>query len=369
MTETHVDTSSILRGLRRLADSLKQMDDHKSVVPGHYKELSPDITQSYDLMTQGASLIHATSTKYTLMGKISKDEAAKIAEELLKGCQLIATGALVIGTDNYGCCRSTRIYTKRASRAVLATVIQLVEAFVNDPTGHITEKDDNLGAQKCGAVWQTCDAFLKKTVPQGNRNAMRRDLFTWVMDCNETIEEFQEMIDRGPLTSSAQTTDNKTFEQFCEVDDDEQYTAKELELAKACIALVKCSRGAINVTLKASECVGGVAENSSDKNQKELLLKWVGKAHDLARQVGDGVTDLGTLLYPALSLDNIQWQADKQVESILEVINFILDASIESGDGIEMVEEAIEMASKLKTATQTRQKEIKEAVAAASDNL
>ena len=96
----------------------------------------------------------------------------------------------------------------------------------------------------------------------------------------------------------------------------EQYTDKELEVAKACVALVKCSRGTINVALKASDSAGKlvVQVNADDTEKRTAVLTWIGKVHDLARQVGTGMTDLGTLLYPTLSFDEIESQGGSVAE-------------------------------------------------------
>ena len=67
-------TAGILDALRRLDASLKDIELKKSLPLGHYSELPNDIVQSYDFMAQGAALCHSTSTKYTLMGKISLAE-------------------------------------------------------------------------------------------------------------------------------------------------------------------------------------------------------------------------------------------------------------------------------------------------------
>lgn len=362
-TDNNLSTTAILAGLQRLSESLQSMDDRTATVPGHYQEIPNDVQQSYLVMQQGASLVHATSTKYTLMGKFSAEEQNKIAQDLLKGCQFIATGALVIGATSYGCCRSTRVHTKRAARAVVNTVTQLVDAFVKQEGG-ILEKESNLGAQKCGAVWQTCDTILNKKLPQGNRNAMRRDLFTWMMECNETMEEFEEMIQRGPSTvvssdgKDKTTTSNRgdfSFEDFCQ-GDDEQYTAKELQIAKAAVALVKCSRGAINTALKGSDSAGKL---ESVDEKKTAALTWIGKIHDLAREVGCGMTDLGTLLYPTLGLDDIESQGNQQAKAILGLLQLVLDSEF------ELEEEVMELANKLRTAAQKRQTELQEGIAAA----
>lgn len=349
------------------------MDDKLSSVPKHYQDIPDDIQQSYELMLQGASLVHATSTKYTLVGKATApNEQEKIAQDLLKGCQFIGAGALVIGDQSYGCCRSTRVHTKRACRAILATVTNLVEAFVNanvEDTAYLLEKDNNLAAQKCGAVWQTCDVLLQKKLPQGNRNAMRRDLFTWMKDCSETMTEFQDMIDLGPseATEAAAAADRTKedddddfdFDDFVD-EEDNQYSPTELEIAKPCVALVKCSRGSINVALKASELVGAILKQEVDNGKKKAVLTWIGIIHDKARCVGEGMTDLGTLLYPTLSLDDIENQGKKQTDAILSVLDHVSDTTDILGD-----EEVLEFASTLRSAAQTRHEELTKAIAAA----
>ena len=379
-----MSTTSILEGLRRLSQSLKDMDDKSSPVPNHYQDIPDDIQQSYDLMLQGARLVHATSTKYTLVGKATTDgEEKTVAQDLLRGCQFIGAGALVIGDDSYGCCRSTRVHTKRACRAILATVTNLVEAFVNaknsnnnDSSNHnlLLEKDNNLAAQKCGAVWQTCDVLLEKKLPQGNRNAMRRDLFTWMKDCNETMTEFQDMIDMGPSSEVAEETavndddndddddDDDDFDDFGDAGDD-QYSPMELDVAKPCVALVKCSRGSINVALKASECVGGLLKlpaTEVDDDKRKSVLTWIQLIHDKARYVGEGMTDLGTLLYPTLSLDDIERQSVKQKDAILTVLAHVLDTT-----DMDVSEEVLEFASTLRTAVEARYEELIKAIEAA----
>jgi len=376
-----MNTMSILQGLQRLSESLQKMDDRITVPPKHYRDIPEDIQKSYGLMMQGASLVHATSTKYTLVGKISLDEQETVAQDLLKGCQFIAAGALVIADESFGCCRSTRMHTKRACRAVIVTVTQLVEAFHEAAEGHnnstsaataaLLEKDNNLAAQKCGAVWSTCDVFLQKKVPQGNRNAMRRDLFTWMMECNETMAEFQEMIDRGPSTGLLTTatticegndeaTDEDSFDDFLQ-DDNEQYTAFELEIAKPCVAMVKCSRGTINVALKASECAGDLIKQCTPgEDTQARILQWIGNVHDKARHVGEGMTDLGTLLYPTLSIEDIESQGNKQHDAILAVLEYILDTT-----DMELSDEVVDMATKLRAVAQTRHDEMTKAIAAA----
>ena len=374
---SNIQHVSILEGLRRLSESLKDMDDTSSPVPKHYQEIPDDIQQSYELMLQGASLVHATSTKYTLVGKATAaDEQEKIAQDLLKGCQFIGAGALVIGDESYGCCRSTRVHTKRATRAILATVTNLVEAFVNAKNSHAEDtallENNNLAAQKTGAVWQTCEALQNK-LPQGNRNAMRRDLFTWMKDCNETMTEFQDMIDLGPsevpgepAAVADKTNDDDDDDDDFDFDDfgddgDNQYSPTELKVAKPCVALVKCSRGAINVALKASESVGEqILKQQVDNDRKNAVLTWIGLIHDKARCVGEGMTDLGTLLYPTLPLPDIETQGEKQKDAILSVLDHVSDIT-----DIDISEEVLEFAGTLRTAAQTHHAELTKIIAAA----
>jgi DNA-binding protein H-NS len=290
-------------------------------------------------------LVKATATKYTLVGKINVEEGAKLAKDLLHGCELVATGALVICEDNVGCSRSARHYAKQASRAILATTLELVKVFA-DPS--ILEGNEQLGAQKTGAVWSTCDALLK--VPKGNRASMRRDLFTWTIECNETLGEFTEMIQLGPVD------DEETG------DDDfggDQYTAEELPIVQAALALIKCSRGSMNVTLKACEAAGVAA----CENAEEGLLEWIATLHNLARVVGEGMTDLGTGLYPPLELivdandgEHLITQLVMQRDAIVELQDFCLEATF------DLPEDITELASKLRSVAQKRYEEANDAI-------
>ena len=45
----------------------------------HWKELPENVTQAYKMLSDGAELIKATSTKYTLLGKINLEDGSKYA--------------------------------------------------------------------------------------------------------------------------------------------------------------------------------------------------------------------------------------------------------------------------------------------------
>jgi Grap2 and cyclin-D-interacting len=400
-------SSIILEGLYRLSESLKNdlNDQTSSPTLSHYQEIPNDIEESYHCMLQGATLVHATATKYTLLGKLSLEEASTtVSPDLLRGCQYIATGAMVIGMDHYGCCRSTRFHVKRAARAVVSTTLQLIQAFEQQEES-VLDKDSNVAAQKCGAVWSTCDVFLQKQLPRGNRNAMRRDLFTWMMDCNETMQEFQQLIDNGPGEKDNNNNNNITTEDnnnSTGQDDEEatspssfedfllqmgtgndQYTAKELGIAIPCVALVKCSRGAINVALKACDAAGKhltttslncnnsndtikdqLVEDHDNKKKNQDILQFINRLHDMARAVGEGMTDLGTLLYPTLSLEDIEKQGLIQKDSIVTLLDFVLDATtteiMNHFDHDD--QEIVEMIHKIRPATELRHQELTHAL-------
>jgi hypothetical protein len=426
-TDEHKTNKETLASLARLAAVLKDLDDkspsgqlsHWRLPPAPKKRQENDgsdnnvddihsqtdtatpreVHDGYQLLTDGASLISATSTKYTLVSKISLSDSTKLAAELLQGCQLLTTGALILHSPAAGCARSTRHYVKRAARAVVATVTNLIAAFVS---GEVAEENhEQLAAQKCGSVWSACDTIvggknasgeiIRNVIPKGNRNAMRRDLLVLGGECNETYEEFSEVIELGAMDADEE-------EERANGDDvagvggwDEfggaaghQYTAKELPLAHATLALIKCSRGSINATLKACECAGDEAEKNGVEDEiaalrRKAVLCWIGKLHDMARIVGEGVTDVGCMLYPPLTskASDLMDQVENQKDVILSLTELILDATPNMGAGegaesaaatsqsiIPMSDEVTELASKLRSACKKRYDEAKEAAKA-----
>jgi len=360
------DPKEILAALERLAVSLQELNDQDSAPKlSHYRHLPDGVAQAYELLQQGAALVYNTSTKYTLMGKINTEEQSKMAKDLLKGCQYVGTGCLVLHDNHSGCACSTRKHAKQASRAIVNTVIQLMQAFLNDPT--VLEKDNSIGAQKTGAVWQTCNTILEKKLPQGNRNAMRRDLFTYMMECNETMQEFQQLIDEGPSLreeneEKIERTNEDSWAAFLN-GQDEQYTVDELPIATACIALIKISRGTINATLQACEAAG--QQLSSENDDDDDILKWIQSLHRLARAVGENMTDLGAALYPPLQLMSVEIQVETQAEAIEQVLEFLLDAS----SSLNLPEDVTELATKLQTNIQRRRQEALDSIATAAHNI
>jgi len=324
-----------------------------------HQDMPLDITKAYDVIRTGADLISATSTKFTLVERIKEHDGYKLVEDLRKGAELIATGCIVLHASSMGVGRSARTYVKQASRGVVATLIALVSSF-DDGSARIS--DSTLGAQKTGAVWDCCEKLKK--IPQGNRNAMRRDLFQWVKDCNDTMQEFQDIIDLGPVTATvAEGNHDLDWDDFCE-GADEQYSEKELKVAQSCLALIKCTRGTISNVLNACDHIGELLQTTEEKTRHFI---WISSLHELARNVGEGATELGVMMYPPLDMDGeeedgksaLQIQLETQVQALLDTNGFILSV----GTKVDLASEVVAFSKKLYSASETRCKEAVRAIA------
>jgi len=325
-------------------------DDVVGLPLGHWRDLTgSEVETAYKMMDDGAELVKASSTKYTLLGKIDLEDGSKLTEELRKGCELIATSTFLLHQPLLLCSRPTRHYAKQYARAIIATVRQLVQSFAHgDATDNntTTNNNNNVGAVKTGAVWSACDALLGK-LPRGNRGCMRRELFTWVGDCNETMGEFQELVDLGVVVVEEEDGDGEEedgWDTFCEnKGTGDSYIALELPISTASVALIRCSRGVLNLVLKACECAGAVSimvegeltkrrrqqqqnitttteqhgdtdtsakggEEEEDisllalEQRRDLIWQWISTLHEMAQRVGEGVTDLGMAMYPPIDL-------------------------------------------------------------------
>jgi len=469
--QQQMSIESLLRTLERLEVTVSQLDDKFSAPQrhlSHYRRMPPAVQHAYSqLLSQGAQLVKAASTKYTLMEKIllkqqqqQKESSTTVANnkmgrELLQGCQLVATGCVVLCDDETGCALAVRKSAKRAGRAVLRTTAQLVQSLLElekqqqqqlhkdggttSPVGDQQQQHAQVPAQRTGAVWQACDALIEenRVVPQGNRNAMRRDWFTYAKECNETADEFQALVDLGPALREENEDEEEEDKAAAadegdgedgdgEADDKEaalweaflndassdamQYTSEELPVAKACVGIVKCSRGCMNVVLKACEDVGrnlicessesseaaGDESNStkrplSDDDKTRLL--WIRHVYDSSREVGVGMTDLGAMLYPPLYDKNrkkkegvvlapLQKQIHMQLDAIDALLAYVLtgrgvtydgsDAGAAENDSkviLDLGEEVLELAAKVQAGAQSRREEADAAVAALRESL
>ena len=125
-----------LAALQRLADALSNLDDGgidtaNPIRLSHWRDLTDDVKAAYKMLDEGAELVRATSTKYTLVGKISMEDGKKLATDLRRGCELVGTGAVLLHAPNSGCARSTRTHAKKSARAVVASTIHLINGFLD----------------------------------------------------------------------------------------------------------------------------------------------------------------------------------------------------------------------------------------------
>ncbi len=374
--------AQVLASLNRLAATLAQLDETKSVQPrcavedelvkgtstmsltdngdidntlknssvlptrsiSHWRTLPPEVTSAHQLLADGASYIHATSTKYTLISNTGHNqESGNLAVELRKGAEFLGTGSLLLFSASCGASRSLKHYVKLNVRAVVATVLNLLQYFEDRNAGVVDTKNNssNIGAQKTGAIWSACDKLIS-SLPRGNRAAMRRDLMVWMQDCNETIVEFEALMSLGPKILELDLWGEDKNDDD-EDDNDEQYTASELKLAKATVNLMKCSKNVLNLVMSACECVGERLEGLSssqeeDKTKREdnhkerkEMLQYIADLHDKARTIGVGVSDLGVILYPPFEMeidihteDVIDWLSKKsQLRSNVNISNLV----------------------------------------------
>lgn len=334
---------------------------------GHWRDFaSTEAEGAYKMMDDGAALVKATSTKYTLLGTISVEDGSKLSNELKQGCELIATGALTLHSPLLSCIRSTRHYAVKYARPILVTVITLISSFTGGKT-----VDEGDVSRKTGAVWDACDALVERC-PRGNRNCSRRELFTWVGDCNGTMDEFQELIEAGPRVVDSATTGledkDEEWDRFCSGNNEEdRYSEGEMPIVTSALALVKCSRGVLNLILKACESAAiKVEEEGGEKERLQGIWQWISDLQELAIDVGEGVTDLGMAMYPPIDLRNKdgerRWEDTtlgkeviRQKECLLCVIGYVMT---DESCVVELSEEVKEMVSKLRAAVGVRVGEI-----------
>eukprot|EP00977_Amphora_coffeiformis_P022430 scaffold10861_cov180-Amphora_coffeaeformis.AAC.17 len=372
-TRDFSEQEAIVDTLHRIEASLKAMSTVPTVPLSHYRVLPDATKEAYEIMQQGAALVHGTSTKYTLLGKLDTVEQTKMSKDLQQGCELIATACLVLHEKSTGSSLSLRKHAVQASRAIVVTTIQLLEAYTH---GDALHSQQDLGAQKTGAVWQTCSVVLDKKLPMGNRNAMRRDLLTYTSECQETLDEFQELLDKGPASSMDAIPESQvedSWEIFLGGQSEQYGTPKELAVGQAAFSILKISRGTVKLSLQACDAVGEqLKESSSDEErtclvERQARLEWMRLLHEECCLVGEGVTDLGTTLYPPLKLSDVTAQLSLQMRRIEKVLDHVHAASIVVHDretdsnrtiSLDFHIDVSTMAGKLKGAMNKRKEEV-----------
>ncbi len=237
----------------------------------------------------------------------------------------------------------------------------------------------------------------------------------WVRDCKESIEEFEEMIELGPkLTNVSEHDDEGGDDAFDdEFQEEEQYSEKEIGVAKAAVNVMKCSKNVLGLVLKTCECVGEkISEGSpnekkvpasdengnstQDEDEKKQhnkdMLQWISNLHELAREVGEGVTDFGILLYPPMDISEtneegylmgdaashhnelvipylgtsklgrcLQLQLNRLADCVMYIHDGTLSGSSKSIQSC-MSEEVAELTVKMKKAIQVRGTEVEQSI-------
>jgi hypothetical protein len=350
--------AAMIATLQELCQFLQRIEMKSSSTLSHYRSIPESVNSSYELFQQGAALVHATSTKYTLLGKVEGGilQQTQVAQDLIVGCQHVATAILALSDESTGCCRSVKMHARQHGLAILTSVMNLIQCFVEDVQFHLRHPEE--ANARTGAVWECCET--SKTMPKGNRNAIRRDLFRYVLDCNETMKEFQELLDLSALEDEGESDRRKKensddcvekeYEWQDEYEDD-LYDSLELPVATACVFLVKCSRGCLNWTMQVLEILG-----ESQGKQSPSVMDLLDQLAEQAKTVGDGMTDLGAALYPPISPEEVIPLIELQSQSILtnlDLVDHVCDL---------LTPELVEMRNKLRSAACQRKLEALQAM-------
>lgn len=388
--------SLLLQTLQQVCEpqTTVQLLDTKTPYTWSHYYITPEIQQYYNQIRQSVESIHATSTKYTLLCQLPKQEDSQgeqlstststttvepLRQELLQACQSIIQAATQLGDESTGCATCTRQWIQKRTVPILQAVLQLIQYF-EEITNHVRENENqpspshSPAAQATGRVWDACENF-KLTMPVGNRNAVRRTFMTYVQECNETIQEFQSIIDEGPAASSINSIQRETtatdendtsWDDFLQNEEEQLYTEEELSVAIPALALIKCSRGAINLTLKVLEHT--FSKNNTKTYQRDLYERMT-QLFEQTRRVGDGMTDLGSVLYPPLEMESLQKEAQEQTERINAVLESVHGLSNDKqiieqywNHDLTATREIGELNQKLLTAIETRKQQIQDAV-------
>lgn len=272
------DPQRFLATLQQLAQTLQDLPTTSAPQLSHYRELPPDLAECYELLKQGATLVSAEATKYTLLGKVDAAAQAKFSEQLAQGCRVVTTAALAV--CNEGCASSTKRHVRQAARSIIHAVLNLVECFRD-----ASSRDP---AQLTGIIWEACNVILERKLPKGNRTAIRRDLLTFKVEVQDTIAEFEAV----------------TYEP---------------DVMSGCLGILKCSRGAINCSLDVMEKLGEVPSMEN--------LERIARVLELVRPVGMGVTDFGSTLYDPLELEEVVPALEEQHGAVKECLEYL--ASLE----------------------------------------
>jgi Grap2 and cyclin-D-interacting len=356
---------TLVASFQRLLSMMSSLKYDPTFIPEyqHYSVLPPELQQIYDTLHQQTTVIYNTVTKYTLLQQINStntkncnnrcqmdtDAVTAIGNDLFAACQILVACIMTLHTNQgLGCAPATCRHAKRAVHQILHAVVALIQAFFPNPDTPPLDP-----AQRTGVVWDACHNIigplsthssssnsqqnetlnsksntpqkLIPTIPLGNRNAIRRDLLQFKLECQDTIREFellwsqsrdrrttlsQQQQQQQPSSSSHSNgkyddndDDDEDDVEEEDFEDDEFYTtARELKIVTPCLALLKCSRGALNITVNMIDHIGmSIVQHNLDENDVRQKYRWIQSLTELIHDVGMGVTELGATMYPPLT--------------------------------------------------------------------
>ena len=413
----------------------------------HYSVIPTELQELYDTIHQHTTMIHTTVTKYTLLHQMvvrssndsdirsndSHGAIVAIMKDLLHSCQILVACTMALyhtndddhnneirtnhTTNTIGAAPSLCRHTKNAIHQIIHSVVQLLQVFpvqsscATNSTGTTTSSTTTTAmdpAQRTGVVWEACETIIgvttattttttKKrmttTIPLGNRNAIRRDILQYKLECQDTIQEFelllqqsQEQMNHHHETSSSKNNNNNDDEdENDDSDDDEEEfytTLHEIKIVTPCVALLKCSRGVLNITLNMIDHIGMsiVVPNSTttnnsmtdDDNNNRQKYIWIQHLCQEIQFIGIGVTELGATLYPPLHNDDsytvlVKIEVMKQSNTIQQLLQYMLKEIIDSttttsSSSLMIPPATIDLIHSVLTACQTRTEEAMEAL-------
>lgn len=291
------DPASIATAIQDLEQTLSALPLHTGVL-SHYRSIPAAVQAVYDTLIPAAHLISSTATKFALLARTSGDAPPPMeyAADLLRGSRILVAACWTLQSPDTGCSVSVQRHTRQAVRAVL----RAVGTFLSDPS-----------APHTGVVWEACNVIVEQKVPRGNRNAMRRDLFTYLSECQETIREFQTLVDESPEDDE---------------EDEDHYSAQELPMAEGGLGLLKCSRGSLKAAMELMDHLDSCAVNATDGSDTDPW-RAIATIYERVCVVGYGVTDLGASLYPPLLPDNSEFrrEVERQVHALRELLQYAVE--------------------------------------------
>jgi hypothetical protein len=89
----------------------------------------------------------------------------------------------------------------------------------------------------------------------------------------------------------------------------------------------------LKLTLETCEAAGELLSAATGKIstttavQDKQILEWIGTLSDVAKAVGEGVTNLGMQLYPSLQLEALSSELDSQKEALLRLQHCLINGA------------------------------------------